>query len=135
MPENGSRLISRLRCQQWQRRREASSLRNQHNIMKTESTIEPRVIFDNGGGVLIQLPGFTHHYSDAREAAADWHAFKETGSAAGWDGHEPESAEFEPDPDAVQNGGYLIMSADDIEQNDGESGWNNLTAFLSTLRA
>src|SRR6478609_5855193 len=84
--------------------------------MKTETTTDrTRVVFDSGGGITLQLPGFAHFYSgNPQQAAEDFRAYSLTHSTAGWDGHEPESEELNPTPEEIRNGGYRVMELSDV---------------------
>lgn len=94
---------------------------------------EPRLIFDNGGGITLQLPGFAHYYDDAEQCAEDIKAWVEDGDTDGWDGNEEESV-FEPTTDEISNGGYHVVSLSDFMQ-PGKSDLhgNNVNALRAYL--
>lgn len=101
-----------------------------------DNLITGRVIFDNGGGAAIQLPGYAHYYSGytgAMEQAA--HAVVEymrTGNTDGWDGNEEDAATFDPSAQDVQNGGYIMYDIGDIISGYVDAGWgNNVADFLA----
>ena len=107
-----------------------------------EEEVEPRVIFDNGGGITIQLPGFAHFYTGSciDQAAQDWYEYLKSGTTVGWDGNEEEAAELAPTYDEIRNGGYRVMDrkeiSDAVEAMRGGSepeGWNNIDAFVTSL--
>jgi hypothetical protein len=96
-----------------------------------------QAIFDNGGGITLQLGDFAHHYSDPKQAATDWLAFQKAKDTTEWDGHEEDSAELEPSYDEIRNGGYRVMDADDISKMiddcEEETGWSNLDRFVAAV--
>ena len=95
-------------------------------------------IFDNGGGITLQLGTFAHTYYNAAQAAQDWKVFEAEGNTKGWDGHENEAAELEPTDDEIRNGGYRVLSADDIASkiaSEDTTGWDNIDTFISALTA
>lgn len=74
---------------------------------------EPRIIFDNGGGITLQLTDYAHHYTDVEQCAddlADWVKNEDTSE---WDGNE-EEAVFEPTTDQISNGGYRVETVEDF---------------------
>ena len=73
-----------------------------------------RIIFDNGGGIVLQLDGWAHYYDDPRRAAEDYVEFECTRSTRDWDGHEDDAAEFDPMMQEEANGGYRILYAEDV---------------------
>lgn len=101
-----------------------------------------RAIFDNGGGLTLQLGDWAHYYGGydgcIEQAAEDYKVYVETGNTDGWEGHEDEAAELDPSYDEIRNGGYKIMDADDIQQAiddpDFESGWANIQEFIDALK-
>ena len=98
-----------------------------------------QAIFDNGGGITLQLGEFAHHYSDVRQAATDWLAYQSSKDTSDWDGHDALAAELDPTCDEIRNGGYVILDADDIarmidDSQDG-NGWYNIDSFLVTVAA
>jgi hypothetical protein len=74
------------------------------------------VIFDNGGGVTLQVGkrGFVHNYSDPAQAANDVKVLLEDGNTRGWEGDEPQ-CRIEYDADIERNGGYSWHSQDDVK--------------------
>jgi len=96
-----------------------------------------RVIFDNGGGVTLQLcTGFCHHYLSATMAATDALVFiKSSYDIIGWDNDEIDAV-FEPTIEQVANGGYSVFLLQDLietEKDGTETGWANIDMFLSKL--
>ena len=92
------------------------------------------VIFDNGGGVTLQLGDWAHYYQDMAQAATDLKAYKATGNTDGWDGHEDESAELEPTYDQIRNGGYRVYhSIADIKAAAEDTSWCNIRDFAKYL--
>ena len=49
---------------------------------------EAIIIFDNGGGVTLQLGDYAHHYGSGTDAAEDYLEYQDTRDTSGWDGHE-----------------------------------------------
>ncbi len=73
-----------------------------------------RVIFDNGGGITLQLHGWAHWYNgEAAQAARDFAEWLKSHSTSGWDGHEPEALDCDPTYDEIRNGGYWIWEPGD----------------------
>jgi len=96
-------------------------------------------IFDNGGGLALQLgDAYAHYYDDMRQAAADYREYKSTGTTDGWEGHEPEHMEVSWTSDDIQNGGVRLMDAESIEQAVGNpffsTGWKNIQEFVEALQ-
>jgi len=92
------------------------------------------LIFDNGGGLTLQLNNsYAHWYQNMAQAAEDLKVFLKDGNTEGWDGHEEESMELNPDYDQIQNGGYRVYSLKDIasmtEEEYVDSGWGNVRDF------
>lgn len=101
---------------------------------------EPRIIYDNGGGITLQLPGFTHTYQDASQCIGDIVAWLEEGSTDGWCGND-ESAVFEPTLHDLQNGGYQVVSVADMVLApslwyalDIDVSWDNVVRVREGLR-
>ena len=63
------------------------------------------IVLDNGGGITLMLPGFTHFYTDPKQAAADVREWLKARTTKGWDGNEPESR-CAPSWDDIRNGGF-----------------------------
>lgn len=97
---------------------------------------EPRIIFDNSGGITLQLPGFAHHYDDAEQCADDIKEWMDIEDTDGWDGNEEESV-FEPTQDQLANGGYKVWSiaalANSTLQEISICSWGNIRSLYSTL--
>jgi len=112
-------------------------------MKNTQSTDRIRAIFDNGGGITLQLPGYAHYYpSSADPAALDFAAYEATHDTSGWDGHDPEAADLEPSPEQIRNGSYRVMGLSEIimavhgEDEAGRSGYWGAAQreFINTLR-
>jgi len=100
------------------------------------------VIFDNGGGITLQLGEWGHWYQDPAQAACDYITYQQDGHADGWDGHEPDALDLDPDYDDIRNGGYRVYDETEIadalkEYQDGtlDTGWGNLQDFIAALAA
>jgi hypothetical protein len=74
---------------------------------------EPRIIFDNGGGITLQLPGFAHHYLSPEQCAEDLNVWIEDEDTSDWEGNE-EDAVFEPTANHISNGGYHIETVEEF---------------------
>lgn len=102
-----------------------------------------RVIFDNAGGITLQLgDNYAHYYSGydgyIKQAAQDYINYVRDGNTDDWEGHEPESLQLDPDYDDIRNGGYKVMDEDDIDaclnDDDFEHGWENVSEFIRELK-
>lgn len=96
----------------------------------------PRVIFDNGGGVTVQIwdgeNSYSHHYDDPQEAALDVAAWIEGENTYDWEGND-EDAMFDPTADELRNGSYRIwMIGDDIPS---DPGWDNMIDFFEMIKS
>ena len=94
------------------------------------------VIFDNGGGITLQIGAWAHHYTDPRSAAIDLEIFFDEGSADGWDGHEAESAACNPTDDEIRNGGYQVAvysSWGEAVNDKRNNGWVNVRDFRAAI--
>lgn len=98
------------------------------------------VIFDNGGGVTLQLgTSYAHYYeNNAKRAAMDAMEYLRTGNTNGWEGHEEEATEA-PSDEAQNNGGYRVMSFGSIAELQKETwenfNWDNQKRFFSVVQA
>lgn len=99
------------------------------------------VIFDNAGGITLQLGDWAHYYSGydgyAEQAAQDYITFLAEGSTAGWEGHEAEAAALVPTYEDMRNGGYRGYRGDEIEREiaSGEArDWSNIDEFCKAVR-
>jgi len=95
-----------------------------------------QIIFDNAGGVTLQLPGFSHYYQNPKQAAEHYHDFMVDGTTEGWDGHEEEAAELEPEDEQIRVGGYKVYGHSDIMdecENDTSTAWGNIDDFCTEL--
>lgn len=93
-----------------------------------------RIIFDNGGGVTLQLGGWAHWYQDMAQAAQDLKTYETEGNTDGWDGHEDEAAELDPTYDQIRNGGYRVYhSSADIKAAAEDTSWRNIKDFAAAL--
>jgi hypothetical protein len=94
------------------------------------------VIFDNGGGITLQLGDWAHCYDDPYQAAVDYAEYIKTGNTEGWEGHEDFAAELDPEYDQIRNGGYRVYNAAEIEaelKNEDYTGWANIDEFCEAL--
>jgi len=51
---------------------------------------EPRIVFDKRGGIILQLPGYTHRYDNVDDCADDIRIWLEAGDTDDWEGNEEE---------------------------------------------
>jgi hypothetical protein len=59
--------------------------------------LKVKAIFDNGGGITLQLgDNYAHYYDNPEQAAEDYKIYIQDGNADGWDGNEEENMEWEP---------------------------------------
>lgn len=84
---------------------------------------KPRIIFDNGGCITLQLPGFAHVYDSAEQCADDIREWLDSKNTSDWDGDEGDAV-FEPSYNDIQNNGYYIVDIEDIEEINGDWGYN-----------
>lgn len=97
-----------------------------------------RLIFDNRGGLTMQLPGYAHHYNNMVWAAEDYKVFLQDGNTNGWEGNEQYAADLEPTYEQQRNGSYKIMDAEDVKNALAnpkfDSSWFNISDFIDTLK-
>lgn len=104
------------------------------------TNLKGRLIFDNGGGLTLQLGDWAHYYGGydgcIEQAAEDIINYINNGNTDGWDGHEEEAAELDPTYDEIRNGGYRVYTISEIIEKskkiDG-TGWYNIDRFCVTL--
>ena len=100
------------------------------------TNLKGRLIFDNGGGLILQLPNFAHYYDYMDQAAEDIANYIKDETTDGWEGHEEEAAELDPTYDEIRNGGYRVYTISEIieESKKGDStGWANIDMFCVAL--
>jgi hypothetical protein len=109
----------------------------ENQIEEENRMLEGTIIFDNGGGITVQLPNFAHSYNDPEQAARDIADYLSDGTTDGWEGHEDDAAELDPTTEQVHNGGYRIYTMVDvveiIKDTERESSWGNINDFCSVL--
>jgi hypothetical protein len=105
--------------------------------MKNLDLNKGTIIFDNGGGITVQLPDFAHWYNDPTQAARDIADYLSDGTTDGWEGHEDDAAELDPTDDQIRNGGYRVYSIPDIVDLAHDPGrgtsWGNIDDFCDAL--
>lgn len=104
---------------------------------KQSPELEGQLIFDNGGGLTVQLPGYAHWYQNPAQAAEDIDYYIQHGNTDGWDGHDEDAAELDPSYDQIRNGGYRIYSIPDIldeTESIDASSWGNIVDFCTELK-
>jgi len=93
-----------------------------------------KLIFDNGGGLTLQLNNkYAHWYQNMNQAAEDLKAYLEDENTEGWDGHEQSELELVPEDEQIRNGGYRVRSIEDIismtEEEYMDDPWGNIQDF------
>lgn len=105
--------------------------------MKTKINAHPAtIIFDNGGGITLQLGEYACNTQSASDAAGLYIDYQRSGETEGWDGCDEDSVNLEPTDDEIRNGGYRVLDADEIAAMIGEtptSGWRNIDAFFEQM--
>jgi len=96
-----------------------------------------KAIFDNGGGITLQLGTFAHHYATGAAAAIDWTASSFFETTDDWEGHDEDAMTLDPSYDDEHNGGYLVCTEDDINtmiSSTDEMFGSNVQAFIEALQ-
>lgn len=90
-----------------------------------------KVIFDNGGGITLQLGDWACWYNVPKDAARDYFQYLQDKTTDGWEGHNDDAAELDPSCNEINNGGYRVYSVSDIndECNSDDSSWGNIDDF------
>ena len=98
------------------------------------------IIADNGGGLTLQLVDdydrrYQHYYKSPTQCATDIKTALADDSFEGWDGNEADDEDgndcwLDPTCDQIRNGGYRILSADQL---DVESSWRNIRELARAL--
>lgn len=94
---------------------------------------EGRLIFDNNGGVTVQLPGYAHYYDVPEDAAGDVANYINSGNTDNWEGHEDDAAELDPDAETIRNGGYRVFSISDLNNLRYIGNWGSVEDFCTEL--
>ena len=95
-----------------------------------------RVIFDNGGGITLQLGEWACWYNVPKDAARDYYQYLQDGNTDGWEGHDEDSTALDPTIDEINNGGYRIYNKEEISnevQNENSTGWDNIDEFCLAI--
>jgi len=91
------------------------------------------LLFDNGGGLTLQLNNsYAHWYQNMDQAAEDLISYISEGNTDGWDGHEEDELQLIPTDDQIQNGGYRVYSMEDISvmpKDEYMESWGNIKDF------
>lgn len=103
-------------------------------IVEKNEELTGKLIFDNGGGLTLQLNNsYAHWYQNIEQAAEDLKTYIEDGNTEGWEGHEESEMELNPQYDQIQNGGYRVYSIYDIismtKDEYMENSWGNVQDF------
>ena len=113
-----------------------------------KADLKVKVIFDNGGGLTLQLgDNYGHYYPhDMQQAAEDYTQYLADQDTSWWEGNEEDARELDPNLDQIRNGGYKVYNADDIAglllklntqqfKEDGYiTGWYNVDEFTAALQ-
>lgn len=102
--------------------------------------VNGKIIFDNGGGIIVQLPDYTHFYGGysgaIEQAAEDVAGFIKEGNTNGWEGNEEEFNK-EIDIEDIKNGGYRVYELSELiqvaRQGNADSSWDNYNRFVTEL--
>jgi hypothetical protein len=103
------------------------------------STPEITIIADNGGGLTLQVThkGLRYQRSDDAKQVARLFAEAEGSSdldLSEWEGNQAEEYGWlDPDPDAIRNGGYRVMSLADILESSESDSWANVCEVKEAL--
>lgn len=104
----------------------------------TNETLTWRVIFDNGGGITLQMEGtFAHRYDDPHHAAVDFAIYLGGDcNISDWDGHSEDAMDLDPTDEEIRNGGYRVAtSMEELESlGDPDNGWGNAIQFLAAFQ-
>ena len=99
------------------------------------------VIFDNAGGITLQIGDWAHWYGGfdgyIEQAAEDYKAYLDDGNTDGWDGHEDDAASLDPSYDDIRNGGdrgYFDADITDLIADDDLDTWGNIMDFVAALK-
>lgn len=107
-------------------------------MLKTD--LKVKAIFDNGGGLTLQLgDNYGHYYPhNMQQAAEDYKQYLQDQDTSWWEGNEEDARELEPDYEQIRNGGYHVMSHNDIQvaitDPNFEGHGYNVNDFISALR-
>jgi hypothetical protein len=102
--------------------------------------VNGKIIFDNGGGIIVQLPDYARFYGGytgaVEQAAEDVIAYIKDGNTDGWEGNEEELAE-EISIEDIKNGGYRVYELSELiqvaRQGNIDSSWDNYNRFMAEL--
>ncbi|OPX46427.1 hypothetical protein CLHUN_02430 [Ruminiclostridium hungatei] len=113
------------------------------------TNLKATAIFDNGGGLTLQLgDNYGHYYPhNMQQAAEDYAQYLADQDTSWWEGNEDDARELEPELEQIRNGGYKVYNASDIAgllpmidtqqfKEDGYiTGWYNVDEFVTALSA
>ena len=90
------------------------------------------LVFDNGGGVTLQTPRYSHYYDDPAQVADDVRAYLATESTADWDGDDLAAS-----CDAHNQPAYRIDRLSDVRNYIAaghiETSWSNVSRVYRAL--
>ena len=95
--------------------------------MANPTNVSATVIFDNGGGITVQLinsnPGtadWAHYYNgEPEQALGDVRDALVEGDFSGFDGDEPDAHDCVPTHEQIRNGGYRVEKFDSLDELNG----------------
>jgi hypothetical protein len=101
------------------------------------TTKDITIVFDNGGGITLQVgegdDRYQHAYDNADHCAIDIRRLLAGESTYGWDGNEAGNW-MELTAEEFYNGDYKIMDAEDvIDFNPDSTDWHNLRELHAAL--
>lgn len=117
------------------------SIEGMNTMANASNNVSATVIFDNGGGITVQLIDsgsgavWAHYYNGEESVAAgDVRDALVGGDFSGYDGNEPEAHECNPTAEEIRNGGYRVERFDSLAELDAfevpaDCGWGNMSAF------
>lgn len=109
------------------------------SILAVRNRDASRVIFEENGQIVVQLPGWAHKYKEPEQAANIVAKWIKAPSTNGWKDHEDEALYIEPDHDDLFDGRRRSWTIDlgnlaaPFEGKHPVRAWNTVTAgfFLS----
>lgn len=99
-------------------------------------TRKAQVIFDNAGGITLQLNSeYAHYYQDHEKAAEDYCLYQSGAGLEDWEGHEEELLNFMPEQESIKYGRYSVYDEKDIKDllKKDNTCWHNETTFATVL--
>jgi len=106
---------------------------------KEKCNNKAKLIFDNSGGLTLQLGQWGHWYTNnnMKQGAEDYQAFITHRNTDGWYGHEEAELALDPSDEQIRNSGYRVYWEDEMEEqikNNRLTSWNNINDFCREIR-